>query len=162
MNKLRITIQREIFEHLVYHFILTYSNWQTGTICFSESFESLSTGLQNALWKLGGIPKKHRTDSLSAAVHKECNPEVFTQRYQALLCHYGLKGSKTNVRSPNELGDAEQCNNRFKKAVYPGSDTDIRYSGGEEINVQWAMSIGKHQKASVRCRFCVTLSMARL
>jgi transposase len=117
MNKLRITIQREIFEHLVYHFILTYSNWQTGTICFSESFESLSTGLQNALWKLEGIPKKHRTDSLSAAVHKECNPEVFTLRYRALLRHYGLNGSKTNAQSANELGDAEQCHNRFKKAV---------------------------------------------
>jgi hypothetical protein len=29
--------------------VLTYSNWETGCICFCESFESLSQGLQNAL-----------------------------------------------------------------------------------------------------------------
>ncbi len=29
-------------------------DWEAGTICFSESFESLSQGLQDALWKLGG------------------------------------------------------------------------------------------------------------
>ena len=43
--------------HLIYHFVLTYSNWETGTVCFSESFESLGEGLQNALWELGGVPQ---------------------------------------------------------------------------------------------------------
>jgi len=83
MNELSITIQGQAFEHLVYHFVLTYSNWETGTVCFSESYESLSEGLQNALWQVGGVPQRHRTDRLSAAVHKECNPEEFTNRYQA-------------------------------------------------------------------------------
>lgn len=54
MNKLDITIAGQPFDHLIYHFVLTYSNWEAGTICFSESFESLSQGLQNALWELGG------------------------------------------------------------------------------------------------------------
>ena len=49
MNELGITIGRHAFEHLVYHFVLTYSNWETGSICFSESYESLSEGFQNAL-----------------------------------------------------------------------------------------------------------------
>ena len=40
---------------MVYHFVLTYSNWETASICFSESFESLSDGLQQALWELGGV-----------------------------------------------------------------------------------------------------------
>ena len=63
--------------------MLTYSNWETGTISFSESYESLSDGLQDALWELGRVPVKHRTDRLSAAVHKEwCNPEEFTKRYR--------------------------------------------------------------------------------
>ena len=43
------------FDHLFYHFVLAYSNWETGTICFSESFESLSLGLQNTLWELGRL-----------------------------------------------------------------------------------------------------------
>ena len=64
-----MTIQGQPFEHLVYHFVLTYSNWESATICFSESFESLSEGLQNALWELGGVPERHRTDRLSAAVN---------------------------------------------------------------------------------------------
>ena len=73
MGRLGVSINGEPFDHLVYHFVLVYSNWETGTICFSECFESLSEGFQNAVWKLGGLTKSHRTDSLSAAVHKECN-----------------------------------------------------------------------------------------
>jgi len=32
MNKLGVTIQGEPFNHLIYHFVLPYSNWETGTI----------------------------------------------------------------------------------------------------------------------------------
>jgi len=117
MNKLGITIGGRPFDHLIYHFVLTYSNWESGTICFSESFESLSEGLQNALWELGGVPEKHRTDCLTTAVNKTGHPEEFTRRYQDLLNHYGLKGCKTNPDSPHENGDVEQRHYRFKKAV---------------------------------------------
>ena len=81
LTSLGITIQGQLFEHLLYHFVLPYSNWETGTVCFSESFENLSEGLQNALWELDGVPEKNRTDRLSAAVHKEIHPEQFTERY---------------------------------------------------------------------------------
>ena len=117
MDSLGITINHERFDHLIFHFVLTYSNWETGNICFSESFESLSSGLQNAWWELGGVFKRHRTDSLSAAVHKECNPEVFTVRYQGLLDHYGVTGEKINRGQSNENGDVEQSHNRLKKIV---------------------------------------------
>ncbi len=117
MDYLGVTIQGQPFNHLIYHFVLTYSNWETGTICFSESFESLSEGLQKALWELGGVPRHHRTDRLSAAINKLGNPEEFTQRYKGLLSHYNLKGCKTQPNSPNENGDVEQRNYRFKKAV---------------------------------------------
>jgi len=117
MGKLGITIGGVLFDHLIYHFVLTYSNWETGTICFSESFESLSDGLQQALCKLGGVPEAHQTDRLSTAVNKPENPEEFTQRYQGLLSHYKLTGRKTNPASPNENGDVEQRNHRFKRAV---------------------------------------------
>lgn len=117
MGHLGVTIQGQPFDHLIYHFVLTYSNWETGTICFSESFESLSEGIQKSLWELGGVPKKHRTDRLTSAVNKLGNPEEFTQRYKALLNHYNLQGHKTQPGSPNENGDVEQRNYRFKKAV---------------------------------------------
>ena len=70
-HQLGVTIAGEPFDHLVYHFVLTYSNWEAGTVCFSESFESLSEGLQNALWELGGVPRRHRTDRLTAAVNSD-------------------------------------------------------------------------------------------
>jgi len=117
MNQLGITIGGSRFDHLIYHFVLTYSNWETGTICFSESFESLSHGLQNALWQLGGVPQMHQTDCLTTAVQKTDHPETFTRRYQGLLDHYDLVGSKTNPSSPNENGDVEQRHHRFKRAV---------------------------------------------
>ena len=117
MKELGITIRRELFEHLLYHFVLTYSNWETGTICFSESFESLSAGYQNAVWELGGVTKKHRTDRMSSAVNKDCNPEKFTKRYKSLLRHYGVEPERTNPARANENGDVEQRHYRFKKAV---------------------------------------------
>jgi hypothetical protein len=117
MNKLAITIAQQPFDHLFYHFVLCYSNWQAGRICFSESFESLSLGLQDALWKLGGVPAYHRTDNLTSAVHKVGHPDVFTGKYRGLADHYGFESSKTNPASPHENGDVEKSNDLFKKAV---------------------------------------------
>ena len=119
MSELGITINGIPFNHLIYHFVLTYSNWETGTVCFSESFESLSAGLQNALWELGGVPLMHRTDKLSAAVQKLDKPgrDEFTRRYRALLRHYGLTGQKIQTGKANENGDVEQRHHRLKRAV---------------------------------------------
>jgi hypothetical protein len=117
MTKLGVTLGGRSFEHMVYHFVLTYSNWEAFTICYTESFESLSEGLQNALWELGGVPQRHRTDCLSAAVANTSNREEFTQRYQGLLKHYDLVPEKTNPDSGNENGDVEQRHHRFKRAV---------------------------------------------
>jgi hypothetical protein len=117
MNSLGITINGVPFDHLIYHFVLCYSNWESGTVCFSESFESLSVGLQNALWQLGGVPRYHRTDNLTAAVHPVGHPDVFTDAYQALAHHYGFISSRIQPDCPHENGDIEQRHFRFKKAV---------------------------------------------
>lgn len=117
MDELGITIGNIPFPHLLYHFVLTKSNWETANICFSESFESLSEGFQAAIWELGGVPERHQTDGLSAAVNKECNQEEFTQRYTALMKHYRITPMKINPGKGNENGDVEQSHNRFKKAV---------------------------------------------
>lgn len=117
MGALGVTIQGQPFDHMLYHFVLPYSNWEAGTVCFSESFEALSEGLQNALWELGGVPGSHRTDRLSTAVHKTDHPETFTRRYAALLKHYGLQGHRIQTGQPNENGDIEQRHYRFKRAM---------------------------------------------
>jgi hypothetical protein len=117
MTELGITLAGQTFEHLVYHFVLTYSNWETGTICYSESLESLSEGWQNAVWELGAVAAEHRTDSLSSAVNNMSNLEEFNRRYEGVMRYYGVKPQHTNPASPNENGDCEQSHHRFKRAV---------------------------------------------
>ena len=116
MGRLGVTIQGQPFPHLLYHFVLAYSNWEAATLCFSESFESLSLGLQNALWELGALPEEHRTDRLSAAV-KNLKREEFTERYQALLRHFGMRSSRTQAGKAHENGDVEQSHHRLKRAI---------------------------------------------
>ena len=94
MEELGVMIQGQSFPHLIYHFVLTYSNWEAGTVCFSESFESLSEGLQNALWELGKVPERHRTDRLSTAVNNTVRPAEFTERYEGLMRYHGLTAEK--------------------------------------------------------------------
>ncbi|HTE19189.1 MAG TPA: IS21 family transposase, partial [Armatimonadota bacterium] len=117
LSELGVTLAGQPFPHLLYHFVLTYSNWETGSLCFSESFESLSTGLQQALWELGGVPQRHRTDSLTAAVQPLDGKEGFTRRYDALLSHYGLRGEAIQPGKAHENGDVEQRHHRFKVAL---------------------------------------------
>jgi len=138
LSELGITIAGQPFDHMVYHFVLTYSNWEQCTVCFSESFESLAEGLQNALWALGGVPAEHRTDRLSAAVNnlpKQANEDrepAFTRRYQALLDHYRLTGRKIQAGKANENGDVEQRHHRFKQAL----DQALLLRGGRDFAVR--------------------------
>ena len=116
-TSLQVTINGQPFAHLIYHFVLTYSNWETGSVCFTESFESLSDGLQDALAELGGAPQVHRTDALTAAVPPGSDRPTFQRRYQALLRHYGLQGQSINPTKSHENGDVEQSHRQFKRAL---------------------------------------------
>jgi hypothetical protein len=117
MSSLHITIAGQSFSHLLYHFVLTYSNWETASICFSESFESLAEGFQRAVWQAGGVPRRHRTDSLSAAVKNLSPGRDFTDRLCGLMLHYNVQPTKTNPRSPNENGDCESLHGHLKTAI---------------------------------------------
>lgn len=118
-GELAVTIGGEAFPHLLYHFVLTYSNWESVSVCFSESFEALSEGLQRALWQLGGVPREHRTDNLSAATHelRESRGRSFTTRYRELLEHYGLTASRNFPGNAHENGDVESSHGGLKNAL---------------------------------------------
>ncbi len=117
MGSVGVTIQQQHFNHMLYHFALTYSNWEFVKIYFSESYESLSEGFQSALFYLSKAPKNHQTDRLSSVINNNSEKKDFTDRYTALLRYYGIEGRKTQPSSPNENGDVEQAHYRFKKAV---------------------------------------------
>jgi transposase len=119
MRELEVVIAGEPFAHLLYHFVLTYSNWESVSICPSESFEALSAGMQTALWRLGGVPIEHRTDNLSAATHElaESRGRKFTERYRELTDHYGLRASRNFPGNAHENGDVESANGRLKNTI---------------------------------------------
>ena len=118
MNALEITLGGLRFPHLLYHFVLPYSNWEYVQVCFSESFESLSAGLQSALWFLGRVPAgHHRTDNLSAATFKGSERREFNEAYMALMRHYGIQPTKNQPGKSNENGDVEQSHYRLKERV---------------------------------------------
>ena len=119
MGTLGVLIAGEPFPHLLYHFVLTYSNWESVSICPSESFEALAAGVQTALWRLGGVPAEHRTDNLSAATHKlaENRGRDFTVRYRELIDHYGLRASRNFPGNAHENGDVESSNGGLKSGI---------------------------------------------
>lgn len=117
MNSLSVTIGGQPFDHMLYHFTLTYSNWESVTICFSESFEAFSRGLQEAFWTLGGVPRRHRSDSLSAAVNNLSEQREFGKRYQDLLAYYRVEPQRTNARKAHENRDVESSHGHLKRTV---------------------------------------------
>jgi hypothetical protein len=116
-NELGVTIAGMKFDHLLFHCVLTYSNVDSVSLCFSESFEALSEGIQNAFWEFGGVPQRHRTDSLSAAVLNHSSRSRHTERYAALMQHYGTTPEQTNARCANENGDVESSNGHLKDRI---------------------------------------------
>lgn len=118
MNDLAITIDGEPFDHLVYHFVLPYSQWETGMVCFSESFETLIGGFQRAVAELGRVPHKHRTDNLSAATHDlKDGRRAFNERYLGAMAHYRVEADRNTPGRAHENGSVEQAHYRFKRAV---------------------------------------------
>jgi transposase len=148
MGELGITIAGEPFQHLLYHFVLTYSNWEAVMTCPSESFESLTAGLQGALWRLGGVPAEHRTDNLSAATHElhDSRGRDFTKRYRKVLDHYNLKGTCNFPGNANENGDVESSNGHLKSAI----DQRLRLRGSRDFASRSAYEAFLHECVASR------------
>jgi hypothetical protein len=64
--ELAVTVAGMALPHVLYHFWLAFSGWQSvKAVQGSESFTALTEGLQDALSQLGAVPRTHRTDRLS-------------------------------------------------------------------------------------------------
>src|SRR5204862_2574952 len=119
MTELGISVGGVPFPHLVFHLVFVYSNVEAVQICCAEIFEALAEGLETCLWQLGGVPRQHRTDHLSAAIRPldADGRAQATARYRALLAHYGLEPTTNTAGEAHENGDVEQAHFRFKQAV---------------------------------------------
>lgn len=117
---LSVTIQGTPLNYILYHFRLAYSHWSyMKVICGGESYTALTEGLQNALWRLGGSPQEHRTDSLSAAfknMSKEATQDI-TERYETFCSHYSMKATRNNRGAKHENGSIESPHGHLKRRI---------------------------------------------
>src|SRR3546814_7602675 len=98
-------------DHLLYHFRLACSGFEHAHVILGgESYVALAEGLQNALWALGGAPREHRSDSLSAAFRNldASAREDLTHRYDALCRHYRMEPTRNNRGVAHENGAIER------------------------------------------------------
>lgn len=118
LKKVEITIRGEPLKHILYHYRLVFSGWTyVKVVLGGESFESLSTGLQNAFWRCGGVPKEHRTDSLSAAFKNHSQEQMLTDRYTNLSRYYGFTATKNNTGVAHENGAIEASHGHLKRRI---------------------------------------------
>jgi hypothetical protein len=98
MADLGVRVAGVLLDHRLYHFRLACSGFEHAHVILGgESYVALSEGLQNALWALGGAPREHRSDSLSAAfrnLDKDAREDL-TRRYDALCAHYGMEPTRS-------------------------------------------------------------------
>jgi hypothetical protein len=117
MNRLNITIGGKLFKHLLFHFMLPYSRWESVKLCFSESFESIVSGFEKAVWELGCIATEHRTDNLTAATKAMGNKREFTERWKTFMAHYGITPTTNNLGVSHENGSVEKSHDTLKTAI---------------------------------------------
>src|SRR4051812_41745463 len=107
-------------DHRLYHFRLAYSGFEHAHVVLGgESFVALAEGLQDALWALGGAPREHRSDSLSAAfrnLDREAREDL-TRRYDAPCSHYGMEPSRNSPGLAHENGAIESVHGHLKKVI---------------------------------------------
>jgi transposase InsO family protein len=120
MGDLNITVTGVPLQHRLYHFRLACSGFEHAHVILGgESYVALAEGLQNALWALGGAPREHRSDSLSAAfrnLDREARDDL-TKRYDALCAHYGMEPTRNNRGVAHENGAIESPHGHLKSAI---------------------------------------------
>lgn len=113
MDETGILIDGRPFPHLLFHFMLPYSRWETISICYTESYETLTAGYELAAWELGAVAPEHRTDNLSAATQKMGDGRVFTKRWSDFMAHFGVTPSRNNPGESHENGSVEKSHDLF-------------------------------------------------
>jgi hypothetical protein len=117
-SDLGVTIAGEVFAHMFFQFVLSFSKWRWVGLAFTETFEALVRGLQGALWELGGVPPVWRSDNLSAATHEIAGGgRALNRRFAAVLEHYGAKSTRIEPGESHQNGVAEKAHHVLKSAI---------------------------------------------
>lgn len=140
-TELGVMVDGQPFPHMLFHFMLPYSRWETACISHSESFNNLTMGYMKAVAELGAVAGEHRTDNLTAAVVNHGNSHVFNESWAAFLGHYEVKPSKNNAGVSHENGSVEKSHDLLKNALKQG----LMLRGSKEF-----ASVAEYEKF-VRC-----------
>jgi hypothetical protein len=118
-NELQVRIIGELYEHLLCHVVLPYSNWGWAARCRSESLLSLRHGLQEGVFQLGRVPAELRVDNSSAATHQIGGESErgFNPDFISICEHYRMKPQTIGIGCPNENGDVESGNGHLKRRL---------------------------------------------
>lgn len=120
MGGLGITLRGRPFEHLLFHAVLPYSNWQWVVRANSESMLSLRAGLKAALGRLGKRPGQLLVDQSSTAthqLHRDGRHRGFNAEFLSVCAHYRIEPRTINVARPQENGDCESAHGHLKRRV---------------------------------------------
>jgi hypothetical protein len=115
-TELGVTVGGQLLVHLLFVLKLSYSGWTWVQVAFGETFEALVSGLQSALWSLGGVPAVVRHDNLSAATHelRLSGGRDLTMRFRRVMEHYGLISTRIEPGEAHQNGVAEKANDLVK------------------------------------------------
>jgi hypothetical protein len=94
------------------------SGWQyVKALCGGVSFTTLTEGLQEALWQLGGVPKEHRTDRLSPANRNLATEEGEAKGCKAFCQHYRMEPTRNNAGIAHENASVEASHGHLKRTL---------------------------------------------
>jgi hypothetical protein len=129
-TELGVTIAGELFAHLLFQLVLSFSKWRWVCLAFGETFEAMVAGIQGAVWELGGVPAVLRSDNLSAATHELLTGgRSLTKRYRAVLDHYGTRSTRIAPGESHENGVVEKGHDVLKTAL----DQALRLRGSRDF-----------------------------
>jgi len=120
MRRLGVTVGGKKLEHLMFHAVLPYSNWEWALRCRSESLLSLRAGIKQTLGRLAKVPRQLLMDNSSTATHRldaDGQRRGFNEEFLSICEHYRITPRTINVGCPNENGDCESINGHFKRRM---------------------------------------------
>lgn len=120
MRDLGVSVCGVKLDHLMFHAVLPFSNWQWAVRCRSESLLSIRAGLKATMGRLGRVPKELLIDNSSAATHRICGKgkdRGFNEEFLSVCGHFGLSPRTTNVASPQENGTCEVMHGHLKRRL---------------------------------------------
>jgi hypothetical protein len=117
-SELGITIAGQLFAHLFFELVLSFSKWRWVCLAFTETFEALVHGIQGALWALGGVPRVIRSDNLSAATRQlPGGGRELNRRFAGVLEHYGLQSTRIEPGQSHQNGVVEKAHDTLKSKI---------------------------------------------